>query len=93
MKFNYRVSFRPSVSPTHHIHEVYYDDKGRVTFYVPKPAIGFGDDSDELYECAAKMWKAFDDEVLDLDRLDRKLLRRFMQENYPQNGSKDGKKA
>ena len=55
MKFNYRVCFRPSTSPTHHIHEVYYDDRGRVAFYDPKPAVGFGDDKDEMYECAAAM--------------------------------------
>jgi hypothetical protein len=81
MKFNYRLCFRPSLNPTHHIHEVYYDDYGRVKFYDPEPAVAFGDDHDELYECCAKMWKAFDDEPLDLDRVDRKLLRAFMNEN------------
>ena len=93
MKFNYRVCFRPSVNPTHQIHEVYYDDRGRIVFYDTEPAVAFGDDSDELYECCAKMWKAFDEEVIDLDRLDRKLLRAYMNENYPENGSKRGKKA
>lgn len=93
MKFNYRVCFRPSVSPTHQIHEVYYDDRGRVKYYDPRPAVGFGDDSDELYEQAASMWKAFDHETLDLDRLDRKIQRLSIKDSHRGNGSESGKKA
>jgi len=73
MSWNYRVCYRPSCEvPSYYIHEVYYDDKGRIKFYSSSPITPFGDDTDELYEDMALMWKAFDKEVLDLDRLDRK---------------------
>lgn len=94
MSWNYRVCHRPSVpGGGHQIHEVYYDDRGRIKFYSNNPISAFGDDKDELYEDFANMWKAFDEDVIDLDRLDRKLLRSFMDDNYPENGSKRDKKA
>lgn len=74
MRWNYRVCYRPSSEvPSYYIHEVYYDDKGRIKHYSSKPIVPFGDDCDELYEDIANMWKAFDKETLDLDRVDRKL--------------------
>lgn len=74
MSWNYRVCYRPSIpGGGHQIHEVYYDDKGRVSMYTSRPSTAFGDDNDELYESMALMWKAFDKEPLDLDRVDRKL--------------------
>jgi hypothetical protein len=82
MKRNYRVCYRPSQSPTHHIHEVYYDQQDRVILYGREPAVAFGDDKDELYECCAEMWKAFDDEPLDLDRMDKKIFIRMINEEF-----------
>jgi len=101
MKRNYRLCYRPSTSPTHHIHEVFYDDQDRVILYEREPAVAFGDDRDELYERCAEMWKAFDDEPLDLDRMDKKIFIRMINEEFndvydkhveqkrnPENGSK-----
>ena len=101
MKRNYRLCYRPSQAPTLHIHEVYYDSQDRVVLYDEKPSVAFGDDRDELYECAAEMWKAFDDEPLDLDRMDKKIFIRMINDEFndvydkhveskrdPENGSK-----
>jgi len=69
--------------------------------YEREPAVAFGDDRDELYERCAEMWKAFDDEPLDLDRMDKKIFIRMINEEFndvydkhveqkrnPENGSK-----
>jgi hypothetical protein len=83
MTWNYRVCHRPSVAGGgHNIHEVYYDDKGRVKFYSERPVSAFGDDVQELYEDFANMWKAFDDEPLDLDRVDKKLMIQMVNEEF-----------
>ena len=83
MSWNYRVCFRPSVAGGgHQIHEVYYDDKGRIEFYSQRPVSSFGDDTDELYEDFANMWKAFDKEPLDLDRVDKKIFIRTVNEEF-----------
>ena len=82
MKRNYRLCYRPSEAPTHHIHEVFYDDQDRVILYEREPAVAFGDDVDELYEQTAEMWKAFDDEPLDLDRMDKKIFIRMINEEF-----------
>lgn len=102
MSWNYRVCFRPSIpGGGHQIHEVYYDDEGRIKFYTERPVSAFGDDKEELYEDFAKMWKAFDEEPLDLDRVDKKIFIRMVNEEFkdvydkhmqqkrnPENGSK-----
>jgi hypothetical protein len=67
---------------TKQIHEVYYDDEGRIKFYTEKSVAAFGDDKEELYEDFAKMWKAFDEEPLDLDRVDKKLFIRMINEEF-----------
>lgn len=83
MSWNYRVCYRPSVAGGgHNIHEVYYDDKGRVKMYSKHPISAFGDDVDELYEDFAAMWKAFDEEPLDLDRLDKKLFIQMINDEF-----------
>jgi len=61
---------------------VYYDDEGRIKFYTEKSVAAFGDDKEELYEDFAKMWKAFDEEPLDLDRVDKKLFIRMINEEF-----------
>ena len=90
MRRNYRLCYRPSQGPTYHIHEVFYDKQDRVHFYVEDPAIAFGDDRDELYECHAEMWKAFDDEPLDLDRVDKKIFIRMINEEFDEVAKKHG---
>jgi len=50
--------------------------------YEREPAIAFGDDRDELYERCAEMWKAFDEEPLDLDRMDKKIFIRMINEEF-----------
>ena len=101
MKRNYRLCYRPSEAPTHHIHEVFYDEQGRVILYEREPAVAFGDDVHELYESCAEIWKAFDEEPLDLDRMDKKIFIRMInnefndiydkhvdQKRNPENGAK-----
>ena len=83
MSWNYRVCYRPSIpGGGHQIHEVYYDGEGRIKFYTEKPVSAFGDDKEELYEDFAKMWKAFDEEPLDLDRVDKKMFIRMVNEEF-----------
>jgi len=77
MMWNYRVCHRPSVAGGgHQIHEVYYDSKGRIKLYSADPISPHGDIVDELYEDMACMWKAFDEEPLNLDHVDRLLKSR-----------------
>lgn len=72
MSWNYRLCHRPSIAGGgYHIHEVYYDDQGYIEFYTVNPATPHGDIPDETYEDFCNMMKAFDEEPLNLDYLDR----------------------
>ena len=74
MKTEYRVCTRPSVvGHGMMMYEVCIKDN-RIVSYVNQPAVPIGDSIDELYEEYYKFWRAIEDnEVIDLDRLDRKL--------------------
>jgi hypothetical protein len=50
--------------------------------YEREPAVAFGDDVPEMYERCAEMWKAFDDEPLDLDRVDKKIFIRMINDEF-----------
>ncbi len=82
MKRNYRLCYRPSRAPTLQIHEVFYDEADRIVLYEQEPAAAFGDDKDELYENFAEMWKAFDEEPIDLDRADKKIFLRMINDEF-----------
>lgn len=79
--WNYRVCHRPSVAGGgYNIHEVYYDNDGCIKLYSQNPIAPTGDIVDELYEDMACMWKAFDDEPLNLDYVDKLLKTREQSE-------------
>jgi len=81
MTWNYRICHRPSVAGSGYcIHEVYYDSKGRIEMITERPMTPNGDVPDDLYEDMALMWKAFDDEPINLDYMD-KLLKRVKGKN------------
>lgn len=71
MNRKYRVCHRPSSAvPSYYIHEVFFDEEGRIIFYTQQPIIPFGDVSEELYEEMCGMMDAFNDEPLNLDHVD-----------------------
>lgn len=74
MTRNYRICHRPtSTIPTFQIHEVFYNDEGKILFYEKTPAIPHGDIEKELYADMCLMMDAFDHNPLDLDLLDKQL--------------------
>ncbi len=70
--------------PTHHIHEVFYDNHYDIVAYEKTPEIAFGDIKEELYEHFCDMMKAFDEEPLNLDYVDHILK---VKENEKQSNS------
>ena len=75
MTLDYRLCCRPSVPGWGlQIHEVYYNQDGKLEAYSNYPVSPFGDTIDELYQDMYQIWKAIDreEEPLDLDRLDKK---------------------
>ena len=77
VRCNYRIVHRPKTEPLlgHMIHEVFYDDDGKVVHYVDTPVVPSGDIPDELYEDVSNMMRAFDEEPLNLDYIDYLLSR------------------
>lgn len=74
MRCNYRVCFRPSVPESGlQIHEVYYNEDGKVVLYVEKPVDIFGDNLEELYENLKMLMDSLDRSTLDLDMIDMRI--------------------
>jgi len=81
----YRICYRPSCSaPTYSIHEVYYDETGKICYYAKEPYTAFGDIMDELYRDMCGMMDSFDEEPLNLDLLDKQFQEKS-RKNTPQN--------
>jgi len=71
MSWNYRVCHRPTVpGGGYSIHEVYYDDEGRISMYSKNPITPFGDLPEELEIDMGQMIDAFNLEVLNLNYVD-----------------------
>jgi len=67
----YRVCHRPTIpGGGYAVHEVYYDDDGRVTMYSKQPVSPCGDIPEELEMEMGHMIDAFNDEPLNLNHLD-----------------------
>ena len=67
----YRVCHRPTIpGGGYAVHEVYYDDDGRVTMYSKQPVSPWGDIPEELEMEMGQIIDAFNDEPLNLNRLD-----------------------
>jgi len=67
----YRVCHRPTIpGGGYAVHEVYYDDEGRVTMYSKQPVSPWGDIPEELEMEMGQMIDAFNDEALNLNHLD-----------------------
>ena len=63
MTWNYRVCHRPTVpGGGYSIHEVYYDDEGRISMYSKNPITPFGDLPEELEMDMGQMIDAFNQE-------------------------------
>lgn len=73
---NYRICYRPSaIVPSMQIHEFFYNEKGRIIFYSNDPVVPFGDDLGELMEHVKEMMISFEKEVIDLDVIDRRMIK------------------
>ena len=71
MSWNYRVCHRPTVpGGGYSIHEVYYDDEGRISMYSKNPITPFGDLPEELEMDKGQMIDAFNQEPLNLNYVD-----------------------
>ena len=71
MSWNYRVCHRPTVpGGGYNVHEVYYDDEGRVIWYTKDPVSPFGDTPEELECDMTMMIDAFNQEPLNLNYTD-----------------------
>lgn len=69
--WNYRVAFRPNSEDTSYsIHEVYYDDEGRVTLYSVAAMAAIGDTLEECEVDLSHMHDAFNLEPLNLNYVD-----------------------
>ena len=67
----YRVCHRPTIpGGGYAVHEVYYDDEGRVTMYSKQPVSPCGDIPEELEMEMGQMIDAFNEETLNLNHLD-----------------------
>jgi hypothetical protein len=71
MSWNYRVCHRPTVAGGgFNIHEVYYDDEGRIILYSENPITPFGDIREELECDMSQMIDAFNQDTLNLNHVD-----------------------
>ncbi len=88
MSWNYRLCHRPSIpGGGYNIHEVYYDDQGYIELYTDRPVSPHGDIPDETYEDICNMIKAFDEEPLNLDYIDRILRNQKPEKNKKNKGT------
>lgn len=76
MTWNYRVCKKKSNLPngeivySYTIHEVYYDNDGKITSVTKDPIYPVGESVNELYMDCLHMMEAFKSPVVDLDKLD-----------------------
>ena len=69
--WNYRVAFRPNSEDTSYsIHEVYYDEEGRVTLYSVAAIAALGDTVEECQVDLSLMHDAFNHDALNLNYVD-----------------------
>ena len=79
VSWNYRVAFRPNSEDTSYsIHEVYYDDEGRVTLYSVAAIAAIGDTFEECEVDLSHMHDAFNLEPLNLNHVDHLIKVRKM---------------
>jgi len=71
VSWNYRVAFRPNSEDTSYsIHEVYYDEEGRVTLYSVAAIAALGDTVEECQVDLSLMHDAFNHDALNLNYVD-----------------------
>jgi len=71
VSWNYRVAHRPgSPDNSYGIHEVYYDEEGRITLYSVASIAAFGDTFEECECDMSLMHDAFNTEALNLNHVD-----------------------
>jgi len=69
--WNYRVAFRPNSEDTSYsIHEVYYDEEGRVMLYSAAAIAAIGDTIEECEVDMSLMHDAFNLDALNLNYID-----------------------
>ena len=71
MTFDYRVCFRSLQRWTgFNVHEIHYDETGKIVLYSKRPVSPFGETPEELYYDMKQYMDAFDKDTLDLDEID-----------------------